>query len=98
MILAIEQSPPAFTSRAENQLARIYGDISTSQGDDGGIVAANLRHVLTHWFNRSEWIVENHLQDEFELSPVPLRIVGTKRVHYVEGGKIPPIPYPIDDE
>ncbi|MBX7135701.1 MAG: hypothetical protein K1X67_23785 [Fimbriimonadaceae bacterium] len=98
MMLAIDQSPPAYTAPAENQLARIYGELSTSQGDDGNIVAANLRNVVEHWFNRSEWIVGKAAGDEFDLAPVPLRIVGTMRVCYVEGGKIPPLPYPVDDE
>lgn len=98
MMLAIDPSPPAYTAPAENPLAWIHGEPSTSQGDDGNIVAAILKDVAEHWFNRSEWIIEKSAGDEFDLAPVPLRIVDEMRVRYVEGGKIPPLPYPVDDE
>ena len=36
--------------------------------------------------------------DDFELVPVAIRVVGTMRVRYIDGGRIAPLPYRLDDE
>lgn len=98
MIVAIDQSPPAVVQSAESLLLHGFRDISTSQGPDGGVVRDNFRHALEHWFRRSEWLIANSGDGVFESTPVPVRIVGTIRVRYVDGGRIAPLPYPVDEE
>lgn len=98
MMLVLEYSPPAYSLPAEDRLARLYDELSTSQGDDGRLVAETLRQALVHWFDRAQWLLDVPVNDDLELQPIQLRTVGTMRVTYRPGSRLRALPYDFGDE
>lgn len=106
MILVIDQSPAVQTVRLEDELLRTFSELSVSQGDDGRVVVENLATAARHLFDRplllaemaQRGLAERVASNDVDLWPVPRQILGSIEVRYVEGKRIAPLPYPIDDE
>ena len=76
---------------------REFTSMPQSYGDDGRSVSAAAREAALHWQARPSCSIEMiRIEDPFSYDPVPMKILGTAKVKYRIGGRLPPSPYSTD--